>query len=576
LKRGAAQALIDERSITNNHFEVGFLEEMREEEMNSRKSIFLAVAAFALLLVAGASSAVAQTVTFNLATAPTFVANTGRSEVMGQVTLTADVICGTAADAICVSTAGTIQILYVGTPIDNTLATGITVCDSTTVGTCNAAGGYLTGTFTVTNTGAGGVVSVGVNGAIDFAAGRQITIAGVRGQIDQGPGNVVGTAITGQLTASPSTIAAFVPTQEVVARSADPLTITITAGVILQCRPNLGTATVKVSEGFNTAFVDHGDAAETGAFVGAPLNFRPPFGGTNNSRVNLVITNKPTGVTIVWPTTSAVDSGAGLTGAQLTLIVQSASGDTATYVYSTPNQALSDVNAEVFNIVLTAPANFVLTGTSADFGVATGQGQMYPPPTPFTQAGGPRPRYNHPLEPSPAATFLTVAPCTTNLLFPWVLNFAGYDTGIAIANTSADPYGTAPQTGTCTLNLFPTDKTTNQGVALAGPISVTTSNVQGGSVWRGTMSGTAAFTGQAGYIIAICRFQYGHGFAFITDNFGVGAPITAQGYMALLIPDPVILGGASIPAVASRRSGAANADDVFFPFNAPYGEGLGE
>src|SRR3989337_3073552 len=91
--------------------------------MISSKSISLALAALVLVVLTEASSAFAQTVTFNVSTAPTFVANTGRSEVMGQVTMTADATCGTNVDGLCVSTAGTIQVLYVGTPIDNNLAT---------------------------------------------------------------------------------------------------------------------------------------------------------------------------------------------------------------------------------------------------------------------------------------------------------------------------------------------------------------------------------------------------------------------------------------------------------------------
>jgi hypothetical protein len=91
--------------------------------MISSKSISLALAALVLVVLAGASSAFAQTVAFNVSTAPTFVANTGRAEVMGQVTMTADATCGTGADGLCLSTAGTIQVLYVGTPIDNAIAT---------------------------------------------------------------------------------------------------------------------------------------------------------------------------------------------------------------------------------------------------------------------------------------------------------------------------------------------------------------------------------------------------------------------------------------------------------------------
>jgi hypothetical protein len=236
-------------------------------------------------------------------------------------------------------------------------------------------------------------------------------------------------------------------------------------------------------------------------------------------------------------------------------------------VYVSPNQATSDINGEKFIITVTAALNVTLTGTPADFGTATAQGQMFDPALPT--AGSSQPRYNHPLEPVPGVTFLTVAPCTTNLLYPWVLNFANADTGMAISNTSADPYGTVPQIGTCTLNLFPTDKTTNNGVSVSHPaaaIQLTTANIEPGSVWRAAMSGVPSFAGLAGYVIAVCRFQYGHGFAFITDNFP-NSPVTAQGYVALLIPDPVIL---------KSRSAAVSADDLNAIASPPYGEGLGQ
>jgi hypothetical protein len=563
--------------------------------MNLSKRFSLALAALVLAL-AGSSSAFAQAVTFNLATAPTFVANTGRSEVMGQVTLTADIICGTAADGFCISIAGTIQILYGGTPIDNGFATanigtvttnGIEICEIIGGGApvCNTTGVYLAGPaapstgFTIVNTSAGGVVSFGVLGAIDFAAGDQIVVRGVRGQIDLGPGNVVGTAIIGQLTASPSTIAAFVPTSEVVARSADPLTMAFGPWTILQCRPGIGAGTVTVTEGFNVAFVDHDVDAGDGTPLGT-INLRPLFGGTNNSRINIVLTGLPSGVTITWPAVSNVDNGGGATGAFLNLASQSARGDTAIYVFSTPDQAISDINGERFVIPVTAALNVALSGTPSDFGTSTGQGQMFPPTTPTSG----RPRYNHPLEPVPGATWLTVAPCTTNLLYPWVVNTAptGVDTGLAISNTSADPYGTVGQTGTCAVNMYPTDLTTLNGVSAGGAITVTTAPLQPGSVWRATLSGTPAFAGRGGYIIAVCNFQYGHGFAFVTDNFGTGLPAgVAQGYLALVIPDPVILGGAAgcgvgLNPAGNYRAASVSADDAIGAICAPpYGEGLG-
>ena len=44
---------------------------------------------------------------------------------------------------------------------------------------------------------------------------------------------------------------------------------------------------------------------------------------------------------------------------------------------------------------------------------------------------------------------VTIIRCTTTLLFPFVTNQAGFDTGIAISNTSDDWIGTDPQRGSC-------------------------------------------------------------------------------------------------------------------------------
>jgi ABC-type molybdate transport system substrate-binding protein len=422
-------------------------------------------------------------------------------------------------------------------------------------------------------------VSFGVNGAVDVDAGEQVIVRGVRGQIDLSPGSVVGSSIIAQLTTSPATIAAFGPVQQDVARSADPLIFALTPVTIIQCRP-AGTAIITVTEGFNTAWVDH-DNDPTDVFTPATtINDRPLFGGTNNSRITIVVTSRPTGVTVVWPATSSVNVA---TGARLDLNAGS-TNDTATYTFSTPDQAVSDVNAEAFTISLVVSTvvpgttnNIRIGGTVADFGTAFAQGQM----TPIHTSTGSRPRYNHPLENVPAGILFTVVPCTTNLLYPWVVNFAGLDTGIAISNTSMDPYGTVTQAGTCSVNLYPTDKTTNNGVNAGGAVTVTTQSVAAGSVWRSTLSGQTGWAGLAGYIIAVCNFQYGHGFAFLTDNFGVGAPGAAQGYLALVIPDPVLLGGVTGCGIVNNpagkyRSAAIGATDKTIACFPPYGEGLAQ
>jgi hypothetical protein len=330
---------------------------------------------------------------------------------------------------------------------------------------------------------------------------------------------------------------------------------------------------VTLTEGFNTAWVDHFNVAASVPPIpgGEADDFddtafpRPLFGGRNNAHINIVITDLPVGVEIDWPNT-ITESGAG-TGAHLYIIDQSSNGDEVEYLFATPDQGASDNDVEEFEILLDE-TDIDLSGTPVDFGSCTGQAQMFPPDDEdATNSNEDRPRYDHDLENDPGDAFLTVAPCTTNLLFPWVANFAGLDTGLAISNTSDDPYNTEPQTGTCEVNLYPTDTTTNNGVALTGPVTITTSAIAPGSVWRSTLSGQTAFRSKAGYIIAICQFQYGHGFAFFTDNFGVGSPATAQGYLALIIPDPEI-------TQCGSNDRAATLDGPYC--GAPTGEGLGQ
>lgn len=132
--------------------------------------------------------------------------------------------------------------------------------------------------------------------------------------------------------------------------------------------------------------------------------------------------------------------------------------------------------------------------------------------------------------PGPTRNIFTINACSCNLLFPFVTNQAGFDTGIAIANTSLDPFGTATQAGTVTLNYY--GNTTGGGAA---PALQTTQTLNAGQELVFTLSnggnlGVAATPGFQGYIIATHRFQYCHGFAFISD---LGAQRLAEGYLAI-------------------------------------------
>jgi hypothetical protein len=143
-----------------------------------------------------------------------------------------------------------------------------------------------------------------------------------------------------------------------------------------------------------------------------------------------------------------------------------------------------------------------------------------------------------------STSLLEVNPCVTNLLFPFVSARGGFDTGMAISNTTLDnsknlpggtnkqPYNSSAQNGACTLYYFG-DK--EDGTSLAKPIQ-TSGVINAGKQLVYTLfgggAGIDATPGFQGYIIATCNFQLAHGFAFISD---LGAQKLALGYLALVL-----------------------------------------
>lgn len=198
-----------------------------------------------------------------------------------------------------------------------------------------------------------------------------------------------------------------------------------------------------------------------------------------------------------------------------------------------------------------------------NFGVSTLQVWYLPLSNAATEStvaiGAPVPRFVPSIK---NAANWTVTRCRTLLLFPYVTNRNGYNTGIAIANTSQDtgPFaaddagssaakGARPQTGPCTLFTYggnngpanPVAQTpvqSNINVPAGGMYLMT---LQTGGVVKGPagqdVGAVGAAAGFEGYIIASCEFQYAHGYAFISD---VGVQRLAQGYLALIIPDRLV------------------------------------
>jgi hypothetical protein len=137
---------------------------------------------------------------------------------------------------------------------------------------------------------------------------------------------------------------------------------------------------------------------------------------------------------------------------------------------------------------------------------------------------------------------IQIVPCQTLLLFPYVTSQAGFDTGISISNTSADPWSTLQTTGYCTLNFYGANAPTT---ATQTPV------IPPGTEWASTAYSYVPFsgagTGFAGYIFATCNFQFAHGFAFVSDY---GARNIAMGYLALIVTN-------GTPQSTFRGSGAS-------------------
>jgi hypothetical protein len=165
-------------------------------------------------------------------------------------------------------------------------------------------------------------------------------------------------------------------------------------------------------------------------------------------------------------------------------------------------------------------------------------------------------------------TLVNILPVSTTMLMPYALTLAPFDTGIAIANTTADPFGSTgggaiATPGTIVFNFFPTTSTGGAGT----PFSLTTSStVRPGTGLSsdGTLAAGATYTvllsqlltaaGQTGnftgYIFITTNFLDAHGTATISDfrTYSLTANV-------LVLPPPATFSRAT-PGTLGLQSGA--------------------
>ncbi len=325
---------------------------------------------------------------------------------------------------------------------------------------------------------------------------------------------------------------------------------TATSATWNQCVPGTYTYSIKFTENFGTAFrhKDSGSVMQDipgriynteSMFYGPGLGAYASVAGLATQGTQLIarFSNVPANIAISVPTANQTSSASNPTDTAV-LITNGASGSTTgtdgvvaltggagaavwEVIGSNPG-AISSFTIPVYVTYKASP----LPG----LGTATVTGN-YAPTTTVTTASysAPVPRF---VDNPQSATTFTISSCRTNLLFPFLTNVAGFDSGVVISNTSQDPFGTVTQSGPCTLNYYGTTGGTG-----AAPAAQTSGTVAAGSQLVLTLSaggnlGIVATPGFQGYVIATCNFQYAHGYAFVSD---LGASRVAEGYLALVM-----------------------------------------
>jgi len=536
---------------------------MKETEEMNHMSRKIAVTSFFMLcaLMLAAAPAFAQ-VAFSVSSLPQQARFEGLNETMGAVQATNNGAGGV------VKAGSSVTVLYSGTIAG--LATPQNVL------TCSAG---VTGTGTVCATGApsvtvgsvsGGQLTISFGSDTTFATGAYILVSQVRVNVN-GLGSAA-TAVTATLSgtsAAPQTFPlTFTNATVPVAAIVNPATsISLRAGpaVIQTCSvpgsvvPNVlaGGAgfSIRVTERYPAALTS---AADETSFTGGATG---TYVITNGTTIQVVVSGIPSGLAVQYQgngnraATSSSGTTASLTVTPVgTTAAVVSTGAPITFTFVVAADSTSAVEQVTFDFGLGLPAagsTLAATagalppiGTTATVTAAVNIGPIQSAATIIAFATN---------QQGSTLTVATISDCVTNLLFPYVTNQGGLDTSFSIANTTADAtaFGKAiasPQSGPCVLNFWPTTDTT--AVAIGTAVFATTPTIPSGALYTFSLSNPAyPFSGQTGYIIAVCKFLNAHAFAFVTSGFAsTGSMISHGGYLGLVLPNPIgtrVFGGAS-------------------------------
>jgi len=301
--------------------------------------------------------------------------------------------------------------------------------------------------------------------------------------------------------------------------------------------PGGRTINLKFIEGFANAFRPL--AGEHGTQIpGLPAPYNLAGRADHGTRLRAVFSNVPANVA-VFVTTQQVSQGTS-TSAQARCTTTPGGG----FAACTPS---SPADGGLYRVPISATgtgdAYWEITASdpgaveTISFGVAVAFNPTPPAGTvnvlgsfsPISSQGnatpGPDdlPRFVSKLSPVPA---FVLEPCRTVLLFQFLTSIPGWDTGIAVTNTTLDSplFNTTGQSGKCTAYFYQPGVTVPP---LESPV------IPPGGQWLWTLySYKPNFQG---YMLVSCDFQHAYGFAFISDLGFSGPDRFAQAYQAIVL-----------------------------------------
>jgi hypothetical protein len=274
----------------------------------------------------------------------------------------------------------------------------------------------------------------------------------------------------------------------------------------------------------------------------------------NGSQVRLTFSGLPAGVSLTIGAgskssslTTPTFSRTSITTANNTSLVSFANTTTGTDLTATESFAVEVTAVTV--VAGTTPAAGTITMTASLGPVSsTGLDTTVTPNVPTNTDGYPR---FAAIELGPVTIGQIIA-ANTQLLVPYVIKLGTYDTGIALANTTADPFGgvtnggAAAGSGVITVSFYPVNSTGGAGTSFSLTTSPTIKPGAGlssdgtlasGATWTVLASDLLTAAGKtgdfAGYVFISANFLNAHGTATISDfrSYSLAASV-------LVLPPP--------------------------------------